>query len=171
MAFTPLHLGPALFLGVLLLVEIDFPTFLLANVVVDLRAILVLVGVLDGPIHGPLHTALGGLALATVLTAGSYAVRRDLDPVTATLRLAQDWSLRPISLASVGGVGLHLLIDAFLYEEMALLYPVAGNPLAGIYGLFVVYGVCLLAGVLGVTLYGGYLLGVVSLRTPLRKGG
>jgi len=167
MPFTPLHLGPALFLGMLLLVELDLPTFLAANVVVDLRAMLVFVGVLDGPIHGPLHTALGGLALAIVLTVGSYAVRRYLEPVMDFLRLSQDWSLRTIALASVSGVALHLLLDAFLYEEMALLSPVGGNPLAGLYGLFVVYGVCVLAGVLGVLLYGGHLLGVVALRTPL----
>lgn len=169
MAFTPFHLGPAVFLGLLLLVEVDFPTFLAANLLVDLRAILVFFEVLSGPLHGPLHTLLGGAVLAAVLTGAGLAVRQYFEPLLRVLRLSQDWSLRTIAAGSFGGVALHLLIDAFLYEEMALLSPVTNNPLGGLYGLFVVYAACLVTGVLGLLVYVGYLLGVVSLRTPPRE--
>lgn len=131
MPFTPFHLGPALFLGLLLLVEVDLPTFLAANLAVDLRSVLVFFDVLDGPLHGPLHTLLGALVVAALLTGVSYAARRYVDPVLATLRLSQDWSWRTIAAGSFGGVTLHLLLDAFLYEGMALFYPLAGNPLRG----------------------------------------
>lgn len=171
MPFTPFHLGPALFFGLLLLEEIDFPTFVVANLVVDLRALLVLFDVLDGPIHGPLHTLVGGGVLAVVLAVAMLPVRGSLDRFMARLRLDQDYSLRTIALASAGGVGLHLLLDAFIYDDMGLLWPVGGNPLAGFYGLFVVYGFCIVTGVLAVGLYAGWLLGVVGLRTPLSEKG
>jgi len=42
MPFTPYHLGPGLFVGLLFLGFIDFPTFLVASVIVDMEPFLVL---------------------------------------------------------------------------------------------------------------------------------
>ena len=42
MPFTPLHLGPALFFGMVLLRYIDLPTFLVANVIVDIEPLVIL---------------------------------------------------------------------------------------------------------------------------------
>ena len=37
MPFTPYHFGPGLFLGLIFLGFIDFPTFLVANIIVDVE--------------------------------------------------------------------------------------------------------------------------------------
>ena len=42
MPFTPYHLGPGLFFGLLLFRYLDFPAFLIANIVVDVEPFLVL---------------------------------------------------------------------------------------------------------------------------------
>ena len=42
MPFTPYHLGPRLFVGLLFLGFIDFPTFIVANVIVGGEPFLVL---------------------------------------------------------------------------------------------------------------------------------
>ncbi len=41
MPLTPFHLGPDLFFGLLFFSYVDFPTFLVANVIVDIEPILV----------------------------------------------------------------------------------------------------------------------------------
>ena len=60
MPFTPFHLGPALFLGLLLFRLVDLPTFLAANVILDLEPLAVLLLDLDYPLHGLFHSFLGG---------------------------------------------------------------------------------------------------------------
>jgi hypothetical protein len=64
MPFTPYHLGPALFLGLLFLRFIDFPTFLIASVIMDVEPFLVLFFNLNYPLHGFFHSLLGGTLVA-----------------------------------------------------------------------------------------------------------
>lgn len=59
MPFTPFHFGPGILLGLLLLRYLDFPTFVAANVMIDWRAALVFLDLMDGPLHGWVHTYLG----------------------------------------------------------------------------------------------------------------
>ena len=51
MPFTPYHLGPGLFVGLLFLSFIDFPTFLVASVIVDVEPFMVLALNLNYPLH------------------------------------------------------------------------------------------------------------------------
>jgi len=60
MPFTLFHLGP----GLLLLTYVDFPTFLVASVIVDIEPFLVLTLDLNYPLHGFLHPFLGGEVLS-----------------------------------------------------------------------------------------------------------
>ena len=48
---TPFRLGLGLFLGLLLINYIDFPTFLVASIMVDVEPIMVLIFDLDYPLH------------------------------------------------------------------------------------------------------------------------
>jgi hypothetical protein len=48
---TPFRLGLGLFLGLLLINYIDFPTFLVASIMVDVGPIMVLIFDLDYPLH------------------------------------------------------------------------------------------------------------------------
>jgi hypothetical protein len=89
MPFTPFHLGPALLLGLLLLRFIDFPTFLIANVIVDVEPLLVLVFGLDYPLHGFFHSFLGGAIVALVLTLVINRIRETVSPLLAFFRLEQ----------------------------------------------------------------------------------
>jgi len=67
MPFTPFHFGPALFFGLLLLQYIHFPTFIIANVIVDLEPFLVLFFDLDYPLHGFFHSFAGGSIISIIL--------------------------------------------------------------------------------------------------------
>jgi len=78
MPFTPFHLGPGLLFGLLLLGYIDFPTFLVASVIVDVEPFLVLTLNLNYPLHGFLHSFLGGTLLAFLVAAAMSKVRSTL---------------------------------------------------------------------------------------------
>ena len=46
------HLGPALLFGLILFNYFDFPTFLIANIIVDIEPLTVILLGLDSPLHG-----------------------------------------------------------------------------------------------------------------------
>ncbi len=89
MPFTPYHLGPALFLGLIFLSFIDFPTFLVASVIVDVEPFLVLILNLNYPLHGFFHSFLGGTLVAVPLALMMNRIRGRLSPLLSAFRLEQ----------------------------------------------------------------------------------
>lgn len=158
MPFTPFHLGPALLFGVVLFRWLDFPTFLAANVVVDVRAALIYFGYFDGRLHGPLHTFAIGTVLALVLSVSVYAAKPLCNRVLAPFRLDQDRAWRTVVAAALGGVYLHICLDSMLYTDIRPFFPSAFNPFFGLLSSFEVYGLCVLAFVLGAVAYVGRLV-------------
>lgn len=153
MPFTPFHFGPGFLFGYPLRRRMDFLTFLIANVVVDLRATIVFFGFLSGPLHGPLHTYLGALALAFVL-AGSVLLFSRRFPTVAQLVSSRPESRLPVVLASIAGTWLAVTLDAILYPEMQPFYPLSGNPWYGLASSFTIYGLCALAFLIGASATG-----------------
>jgi hypothetical protein len=80
-------LGPAIGFGLPLKKYLHVPTFLVANVIVDVEPLLVLVLGLHYPLHGYLHTfifaSFTGLALGYVM----FSIDRLLYPIYRTIRL------------------------------------------------------------------------------------
>ena len=79
--FTPFHFGPALGLGLPLRKYMHVPTFIVANVIVDIEPFLVLFLGLRYPLHGYLHTF--GLAFFVGLALGyaMFLLERVLRPL------------------------------------------------------------------------------------------
>jgi len=128
MPFTPFHFGPGLLLGLLLLSFIDFPTFLVANVIVDVEPFLVLTFDLDYPLHGFFHSFLGGTLVAFLLAIIMNRIRGFFSPLLSFFKLEQRSSFRNILLASVTGVYLHIYLDSRMYLDIQPLYPLEANP-------------------------------------------
>lgn len=158
MPFTPYHLGPALLFGIVLFRWLDFPTFLSANVVVDIRIALIFFGPLTGRLHGPLHTFVFGTILALVLSVSVYSVKPLLNRLLSRFHLEQPTAWRPIVAAALGGVFLHICLDSMLYTDIRPFYPTPFNPFFGLLSPSAVYGLCGLAFGCGVIAYGGRLL-------------
>jgi membrane-bound metal-dependent hydrolase YbcI (DUF457 family) len=129
MPFTPYHLGPALFLGLLFLSFIDFPTFLIASVIVDMEPFLVLFFNLNYPLHGFFHSLLGGTLVAVPLAIVMQKTRDNLSPLMSYFRLEQKVSFRSILLASLSGIYIHILLDSRIYTDIQPFYPFTYNPL------------------------------------------
>lgn len=159
MPFTPLHLGPALFFGMVLLRYIDLPTFLVANVIVDIEPLVILtLGLhrMDGPglpLHGLLHTFLGGTFVALLLALLMKRMSGFTASLMGLIGLEQRPSPRNIYAAALSGVYLHILLDSRLYTDIRPFYPFSYNPFLGGLGAAIgTYAFCVVTGLLGVAL-------------------
>jgi len=131
MPFTPLHLGPALALGYMLRRVLHWPTFIIANLLVDVEPLLVLTGLLgDYPLHGYLHTLLASLLAGPLLGYAMSQVDRPLRDLYRGLALVGEEGGGVRGYVSAGALGwaLHVLLDAPLYSDIKPLYPSPINP-------------------------------------------
>lgn len=159
MPFTPLHLGPALFFGMVLLRYIDLPTFLVANVIVDIEPFVILilglhrVDSLGLPLHGLLHTFLGGTFVGFLLNLVMKRMSGFTVSLTRLIGLEQRPSPRKIYAAALSGVYLHILLDSRLYTDIKPFYPFAFNPfLGGMGAAFEIWWFCVVTGLIGAAL-------------------
>ena len=147
MPFTPFHFGPALFFGLLFLSFVDFPTFLVASVIVDIEPFLVLALNLDYPLHGFFHSLLGGTLIAILLTLLMTKIRDRLTPVLSFFKIEQKISFLRILVASLSGIYIHILLDSRMYTDIQPFYPSNYNPLltTGIFAGLDSYVFCMFA--------------------------
>ncbi len=158
MPLTPFHLGPALLFGLILFRYVNLPSFLAANVIVDLEPFFVLVLGLDYPLHGFFHSFLGGSLVALVLFFVMVKVNPRIQEVMGYFGLRQDGSVRSIGIACFFGVYFHILLDCFLYTDIMPFYPLDANPVYGLFSGSEVYMFCIMSFVLGGVIYGWRLL-------------
>jgi len=154
MPFTPFHLGPALLIGLILFNYLDFPTFLIANIIIDIEPLTVLLMGLDSPLHGFFHSFIGGTIASIILTMIVLRVRKYVSPLMDFFYREQDWTRRKILSASISGVYLHIFLDSFLYKDIRPFYPLRGNPLLSGWSMgFTVYYFCVFSAVAGLIIY------------------
>lgn len=155
MPLTPFHLGPGLLIGLLLFSYVDFPTFLVASVIVDVEPILVLAFGLDYPLHGFLHSFLGGTLVAFVLAGVMSKVRGFLSSLLSFFKLRQKSSFKSILLASLSGIYVHILLDSWMHRDIRPFYPLDLNPFLnpGISSVVGIYMLCIWSFVGGLAVY------------------
>lgn len=165
MPFTPYHIGPALLVGFIVFPLLDLPTFVIANVIVDLEPLLVLLLDLPRPLHGPFHSFTLGALAAAVLSLVMSGLGDLGNFILKPFRLRQTSSFGRVLASSLLGVWLHVALDAFIYPEVRLLYPLVGNPLLGLASPAAVHGFCSAAFPLALVVY------LIRLLLPGRDGG
>ena len=153
MPFTPYHWGPISWIGLILFKILDFPTLLIASVIVDIEPFCVLVFNLNYPLHGFLHSFLGGSILAVATAAIMYFLRGYIRQIMAVFKLRQDSSFRKVLWASFFGVYFHILLDAPLYSDIKPFYPIQSNPLHGMFSSQQIYLFCSLSFIIGILSY------------------
>jgi membrane-bound metal-dependent hydrolase YbcI (DUF457 family) len=154
MPFTPFHFGPALGFGLPLRKYLHVPTFMLANVILDIEPFLVLILGLNIRLHGYSHTFIMAFVVGFGLGYVMFLLERFFSPLYKTLLLEKEQMLniKPFMLAGVLGALLHVLLDSPLYSDIQPFYPLIGNPLYNS-TLLDVYSICLWMGVLGIVFY------------------
>ena len=150
MPLTPYHLGPAVLFGLLLRKYLDFPTFVLGNLLVDVRIGLIFFGIIQSQtVHGFLHTFLYGAVLGVVLGGVMYALREYVGKLMDSLKLEKTEKLWKFLAAGVTGAWFHVILDSFLYTDIMPFYPSAFNPLLGKLSQTTVEMLCIISLILG----------------------
>ena len=154
MPFTPFHLGPALIIGLPLRKRIHAPTFIIANVIVDIEPFLVLTYNLNYPLHGYLHTIVGAIILGLTLSCIMYVLRGSLDKLFKLLKLVEKGvNLKGFVTAGVGGTLIHVLLDSPIYSDIRPFYPLDVNPLYNPSLTPEIYLFCTITIMIGLVLY------------------
>ncbi|MEM3549919.1 MAG: hydrolase [Candidatus Bathyarchaeia archaeon] len=159
MPFTPFHLGPGLGFGLPMRKYLHAPTFILANVIVDVEPFLVLFFGLRYPLHGYLHTFLLAIPVGLVFGYIMFLLERFLHPLYKIflLETSNCLSLKSFVVAGMFGTGLHVLLDAPLYHEITPFYPVTANPFYNPALTLEIYSLCIWMGGFGIIYYIGIL--------------
>jgi membrane-bound metal-dependent hydrolase YbcI (DUF457 family) len=155
MPFTPFHLGPALGLGLPLRKHVHVPTFIVANVILDVEPFLVLQFGLNYPLHGYLHTFLVSLFVGLLLGYAMFILERFAHPFYKILLLetSSSLNLKSFLLSGALGTGLHVLLDSPLYADIQPFYPLTTNPLYNPALAIEVYSMCVWMGIFGIIWY------------------
>jgi len=154
MPFTPFHLGPALLLGLILYNILDFPTFLIANIIIDVEPFIILIMGLNQPLHGFFHSFIGGTIISFALFFVILRVRKFFEIIMGVFNLKQNWSQKSIMASALSGVYLHIILDSRLYTDIKPFFPSTWNPFFSnsIFSSFDVYGFCIFSALAGIIL-------------------
>ena len=131
MPFTPFHFGPALGIGIPLRNYLHTPTFIVANVILDVEPFLVLLLGLDYPLHGYLHTLVVAFLVGLLLGYVSFKFERFVQPLYRMFLLEPSGGLNIKSFLVAGAFGtmLHVLFDSPLYTDILPFFPLSANPM------------------------------------------
>lgn len=153
MPFTPYHFGPCACIAIPLRRHIDLPVLLLTNVVVDVEPLTIELLRLPLLAHGFFHSFLVSTALGLGLAAVCWKGRAGLARAMRAVRYPYETSAKKILMTAIGGMWLHVLIDAPLYEDCRPFLPSALNPLLGLYTYDTAALVCALLYIPAIILY------------------
>jgi hypothetical protein len=155
--FTPFHWGISILFQALL-IFLDPIALFIGSIIPDIEGITAWF-ILPGrglPLHGPLHSFTGAFFLALLTGICSWFCFKYMFPYLAEkFQLNLPFSLPNYSLkCSILSAGLgtfsHIILDAPLYSEMDLLYPLGvGNPLYDTVPGPLVYSICVFGFIIG----------------------
>ena len=144
MPFTPYHFGPSGFVGLLLRRWIDVPTFILANVAVDVEVLVINLCNLSWPYHRYCHTLLIGTAVGIACGAICYFFKPLFQWAMRTAWISYKTGLLKMLISGILGVWFHVLIDGIYHYDVKMLWPIKKNPLWNIITKDQVELICLL---------------------------
>lgn len=160
MPFTPYHFGPSLWIGLLFYRYLDFLSFFIASIIIDIEPFYVLFFNINYPLHGFFHTFIGGTFMALLLSLVLYYLKNILDKIHKFLKLYQRNFIN-ILFSCLVGIYLHVLLDSFLYYDIKPLFPFKINPFYKMFSSHMIYLFCSFSFVLG---GGFYLFKVLKIR-------
>jgi membrane-bound metal-dependent hydrolase YbcI (DUF457 family) len=159
--FTPFHWGLALLIQAIV-ITLDPLGLFVGSVVTDLEGIYSLIFPDSGvPLHGFMHSLAGAFLLGILVGIGSFFTHKLIqridfkfdNPTPFTL---PRYSLKMCLLSSFIGTFSHVLLDAFLYEDLQLCYilPV-DNPFLNLISWEIVYFLCVVCFIIGAVILAG----------------
>jgi len=153
MPFTPFHFSVHACVAFPLLRKINFPVFILINVILDIEPLLVILFNFDYPVHGYAHTFLGATFLGFLWGLIGNSFDSLGKTIMKNLKLKHYSGLKSCLISGITGGWLHVLFDAPLYTDIKPFFPALNNPLYGLIDIPVMYVLCTLLFVPAYILY------------------
>lgn len=150
MPFSPFHFGIAVLLQSIFLFLDPFSLFI-GSVILDIEGITAMFILPNSfvQLHGPLHSFtlavivgfISGLLINLIYNQAIEYYKIENFP---------KFSKKISILSSLFGTISHVILDAFLYEEMDIFWPIQGNTLFGIFSSSEIYLFCIISGIIGI---------------------
>lgn len=168
MPFTPVHIGPGIFLKSLLQGSFSLMVFGWTQIVMDLQPLYVILSNSRRfELHGFSHTYLGATLLA-ILSAlsGKYLAELGLKILGLSTRAQPvHISWRIAFFSAFLGTYSHVILDSIMHADIQPYYPfAAGNHLLGVLGIEQLHKFCFYSG-----LAGGIIYSLIEVVRDLKK--
>lgn len=131
MPHTPLHIGPSTWIGILFFRYINFFSFVVSSVLIDLTYNWKAKLNLQYPTRIFLHTYLGGVIVAFIFSIIIMPFMSIINGVLKIFKLDQEISFKSVLAGALLGVIIHITLDAFIYDYLTPFFPLEGNPFYG----------------------------------------
>ncbi len=154
MPFTPIHMGPGIFIKGILQGSFSLMVFGWTQIVMDLQPLIVMLTG-DGHLHGFSHTFVGAILIAiTAALSGKYLAEFGLK----LLRIGGDdpipikWWVAFFS-AFIGSFS-HVVLDAIMHSDVEPFFPFSiNNDFIGLISINALHKLCLYSGMVGAVIY------------------
>ncbi len=154
MPFTPVHMGPGIFVKAVLQSSFSLMVFGWTQIVMDIQPLITMI-IGHGHIHGFTHTYLGAslIALFSAVT-GKYLSQFALKILEIKTLHAESIPWWVCFLSAFIGSFSHVLLDSIMHGDVQPFYPfILTNSMQGIMSVWMLHKVCLYSGLVGAVIY------------------
>jgi hypothetical protein len=154
MPFTPLHMGPGIFLKSILQGSFSLMVFGWAQIVMDIQPLVVILTG-EGHLHGFTHTFSGATILAIFAAlSGKYLSQFGLWVLKLRPTIHHNIAWWVVFPSAFIGCYSHLLLDALMHSDLLPFYPlVNSNMFHGHVSIEALHLFCIYSGLFGGTVY------------------
>jgi len=153
MPFTPIHLGPGIFIKALLQGSFSLMVFAWAQIIMDIQPLIVMISG-TGHLHGFSHTYIGAtlLALFSALSGRSLSLFGLKIMGLANKHTQITW-LVAFTSAFIGTYS-HVILDAIMHSDVEPYFPITlNNHFLGLISIEQLHQWCFYSGLIGVIIY------------------
>ena len=131
MPLTPLHPGPALFLGSLFAKFFNLWALFFGSVIMDLEPLVLLIinPCYSCPHHGFFHSILGAIFGSLILTAILWKFREKLNRISLKYKIEQPFSFPILFFSSLAAWLIHIFFDSLTHFDLRPFWPSNFNPI------------------------------------------
>lgn len=171
MPFTPIHMGPGIFIKAILQGSFSLMVFGWTQIVMDIQPLVVMISG-EGHLHGFTHTYIGAVLIAIFSAlSGKYLSEFGLKLIGVSNKdspISLAWWV--VYLSAFIGSFSHVLLDSIMHSDVEPFFPfMIGNQFLGLISVQMLHKVCLYSGLFGAAIYYGFYLKVMLKRNTEHK--
>ena len=157
MPFTPIHMGPGIFIKAILQGSFSLMVFGWAQIVMDIQPLIVMISG-EGHLHGFTHTYTGAILIAIFAAlTGKYLSELGLKVLMISKRynpIVITW--RVVFLSAFIGSFSHVMLDSIMHSDVEPFFPfLLDNQFLGLISVPLLHKICLYSGLIGAAIYYG----------------